>query len=295
MNLLGELINGPDQLQRLAGLRGGGARRQFYESSSQAGRVAVGAEPDHPRAGSAAGPAFAGAHHAQRFADGRRRTPAAHGGAPLRRDRIGAGHAQRAARQACRHHPHQRRRACGADGAATGDSPFAAAVSRHQRGSGGGQRHDRHRRQPFRRRRAPRRAGRQGHDRGAHQRRLSHGHRCRARLFQQPPQAFHAAGADPAQLHQHAPAHAWRPVRVGIRERRQGNQCAGGRPAGLQQPGRAPAGGLGGLGLACIRQTWPRPMWRPAPCCACWRTGARRMPATSCTTRAGAIRRRRLR
>ena len=95
--------------------------------------------------------------------------------APLRGDRGGAGRARRAAGQAGRHRPHHGRRASRDLHAAAGPAAIPAGPSRHQGRDHRRLRPDRHRRGRLRRGRAPGRAGRQGHDRGADRPGNAHG------------------------------------------------------------------------------------------------------------------------
>nr|GEU28231.1 hypothetical protein [Tanacetum cinerariifolium] len=230
MHLLAKLIN-RDLYQRI--------RWQFYQGGGQDGSIAVGAEPDRARAGAAARTAAAGAHHAQRIAhrggpaDHRQHRAALCGN----RDRTGAP--RRAPSEAGRHHPRERRRTCGAHGAATGAEQAAARLSRHSRGNPCREPPDRHRVRTLRRRRAPGRPDRQGHDRRAHQRRHALGRGGCAKLFRPPSCAAGAGRPYQPQLHQHAPAHAWRHLHVGIRKGRTRNKSEGRGPNGVQQHGPA--------------------------------------------------------
>ena len=65
-----------------------------------------------------------------------------------------------------------------------------------------------------------RRDGGEGHDRRAHRTGHAHGGRRRAVLLRQAAKAEDAAGPDRPQLHQPAPANPWRPLCLGVRERR---------------------------------------------------------------------------
>ena len=58
-----------------------------------------------------------------------------------------------------------------------------------------------------------------------------------AGLFQEAARTEATAGFSPSQLHQSAAAHAWRALRVGVRERRPRPQSAGRRPAHVQHNG----------------------------------------------------------
>ena len=97
-----------DLLAFLAVARGA----ELHQGGRAARRLAIGAQPHHPRARGAARPSASDPHHAQRRADRGGRTPAPHRGPPVRRDRRRAGGAERASREARRHHPHHGRRAC---------------------------------------------------------------------------------------------------------------------------------------------------------------------------------------
>ena len=96
-------------------------------------------------------------------------------GPQLRRDRGRAGGAERAARQARRHDPHHRGRACGRGDPVAGAREAPAGLPRHQGRDHRRLRPDRHRRRALRRRRPSRRAGGEGHDRGAHRPGHAHG------------------------------------------------------------------------------------------------------------------------
>ena len=110
-----------------------------------------------------------------------------------------------------------------------------ASVSGHQGRDRHRLRPDRHRCPTLRRRRAIRRAGGQRHDRSAYRTGHADGGRRRAVVFREAITAKEAAGPDRAQLHQFAPADPWRPVRLGVRERRPRTEGARRRPAGLQR------------------------------------------------------------
>ena len=71
-------MNAARQPQRPHRLPRGGAGAQLHPGGGAARRVAIGAQPHHPRARGAAGPAAADPHHAQRRADRGRRAAAAH-------------------------------------------------------------------------------------------------------------------------------------------------------------------------------------------------------------------------
>ena len=114
--------------------------------------------------------------------------------AAVRRDRRRTGRAERAAREAGRHDPHHRRRARGRVDPLAGAGEVPAGLSGHQGRDHHRLRPDRHRRRALRRRRAPRRAGGQGHDRRAHRAGHAHGGRRRALLFRQTAAAADAAG-----------------------------------------------------------------------------------------------------
>ncbi len=77
-----------------------------------------------------------------------------------------------------------------------------------------------HRRAALRHRRAPRRPGREGHDRRAHRAGHALCDRRRAELSGAAARPEGAAGPDAAQLHQPAPADPWRPARLGAAEGR---------------------------------------------------------------------------
>ena len=94
---------------------------------------------------------------------------------------------------------------------------------------------EQYRRGRLRRRCAQRRAGRQGHDRGAHRAGPTHGRRRCAVVFSEAARAEEAAGLDRPQLHQSATPHAWRAVFVGIRKRRPRAEGARRRPDDLQR------------------------------------------------------------
>ena len=121
------------------------------------------------------------------------------------------------------------------DDPVAGAREAAAALSRHQGRADRRLWPHRHRRRALRRRRPARRAGRQGHDRGAHRPGHAHGRGRRAVLFRRHAAAEDAAGPDRARLHQPAPADLWRPLCLGIREGRPRAEGARRRAAGVQQ------------------------------------------------------------
>ena len=168
-----------------------------------------------------------------------------------------------------------------------------AGISGHQGRDHHRLRPDRHRRPALRRWRAIRRAGREGHDRRADRAGHADGGRGRPSYFDQRSAAGEAAGPDRPQLHQSAPADAWRAVRLGVRERRPRTEGARRRPTRVQRhrpdaqcgagriwPGLC-GGGRGKAHLAAGRLVRVLADWCPP------------LPATTSTTRAAGSPRRR--
>jgi hypothetical protein len=157
-------------------------------------------------------------------------------------------------------------------------APAAGLPGHHGRGACGQHPH-RPRRRALRRRHPHRRAGGQGHGRGAHRPGAPHGRRRRARLLRSAAAAGDAAGPDEARLYQHPACRRWAGSTPGS-SRRTGASSAStstGRWCSMSRSrccgGHWPAS----ASPACSRTRCRRisPM---GGCCACWPTGARPFP-----------------
>ena len=146
---------------------------------------------------------------------------------------------------------------------------------------------EQYRRGRLRRRCAQRRAGRQGHDRGAHRAGPAHGRRRCAVVFSETARAEEAAGPDRSQLHQSATSHAWRAVFVGIRKRRPRAEGARRRPDDLQR--RRPDAQCRARRTTAsptFPKAWSSRILPRAASSGCWGTGASRIRATTSFTQA---------
>src|SRR5882724_5875240 len=235
-------MNGPRKRRRSDRISGGREGAQFHGRGREAWTIAIGPQPDRPKPRGTARSEVTEPHDPKRGADPGGRSPAPEHRAEIRGDGRRDRGAGRTARETGRQHPDH------GDGARRRSGPAArlgedsAELPGHHGGSHRRLRARQHRRAALRRRHPPRRARREGYDRGSGQSGLADGGRRGSVIFRRPKTAANASGSYRPQLPEPAPTYPRRAIRLGIREGRACAERAGGRPACLQRRGTFVAG-----------------------------------------------------
>ena len=163
-----EAFDGEGAVQRSAVVPRGRRGAKLHQGRGQARDRPVDSQPHHQAAGDADGHSAADAHDAERRADGGGRAPAPVARPAHRRDRGRDRRADRFPRQASRPGADHALRSC-VEQRRLAEAPAGARpIPRHRGRAGHRQRVSQHRRGELRRRRPPRRGGREGHDRRPH-------------------------------------------------------------------------------------------------------------------------------